>query len=79
MYAGIGLLVGCFFSLTTILKLNPSQPLANMGPKAVVYGVIFYLIISPIICGALGFLGGMMSAGFFNFAARWCGGLKVET
>ena len=78
MYTGIGLLVGCFFSLTASLGLNSPPLPANTSGKAIIYTAIFSMIIFPVIFGAAGFAAGMIGGGFFNFAARLCGGLKVE-
>ena len=81
--AGLGVLVGAFFALFSMvgggamMAAGGSDAGAGMGMMA---GIgIAAIFIFPIIYGVCGFIGGLISAWLFNLAARFVGGLEIET
>ncbi len=79
MYSLLGLLFGAIFSLMVILGVDPSQAARTPGTELGVYTGAFSVIAFPILFGIAGFIAGLLGAVFFNLAARWCGGLLIET
>ncbi|GAB3386353.1 hypothetical protein [Lysobacter fragariae] len=40
---------------------------------------VLAIVILPIVYGICGFIGGALQSFLFNFAARFVGGLEIET
>ena len=78
-YALLGLLFGSISSLTTILGVDASHIPSGMGNEIGAYTGIFSVVVFPVFFGVAGFIAGLLGAVFFNLAARWCGGLLIET
>jgi hypothetical protein len=75
LYALLGLLVGGIMSL---LALGGAawEGLDRAGPALLVnIGAIVFL---PIVYGALGFVGGIIMAAFYNAVASLVGGIEME-
>ena len=77
----VGLLTGLMLVLASAMgsaavgQLEHAEPgagwLAGMGAMAIV--------VMPIVYGILGFIGGAIQSFIYNIAARFVGGLVVET
>lgn len=91
IYAVVGLIVGGLFSLVSFmgLALNRAQPDMiqgqfpgrGIGGAEVGAGILFgtcAIIAAPVIYGIMGFVGGMLIAGFYNLIASVVGGIEVE-
>jgi hypothetical protein len=37
-----------------------------------------FLLLFPVIYGAVGFIGGVIAAALYNLVAKWTGGLEFE-
>jgi hypothetical protein len=70
MYAGMGLLVAPIFLATALFELAPSGIPTLVGVALALFTPIFY--------GAIGFVGGVISAWLYNVTARFTGGMEVE-
>jgi len=74
LYALLGVIFALFFapimSITTAL-MPPGTPRAAAGFSMVT------LILFPIVYAVLGFIGGLITAFFYNLVARWTGGIEV--
>ena len=84
MYAAIGLLFGVIYALVSIVGGGAMMAMGGGGESAMGGGMMMGLglaavIVLPIVYGLLGFIGGLLSALFFNIAAKYAGGLEVET
>ena len=83
MYGAIGLLFGGLYALFAVL--GGGAMLAMGGNEGAMGGGLMMgmgvaaVIFVPIFYGILGFLIGLLSALFFNIAAKYAGGLEVET
>lgn len=83
MYAGIGLVIGGLYALFAVLgggammAMGGESESAPGGGMMIVMGLAA-IVIAPIFYGVLGFIGGVISAFFFNLAAKYTGGLDLE-
>lgn len=76
LYAVMGLIAGCVFALIAVFGGAVSQ--ASQGP---VMGVLFgvgAIVFLPILYGGLGFLGSLLMAALYNFAASIAGGIELH-
>lgn len=82
MYAGIGLLVGAIFGLVSLvggmagLAAQDGAGAPGAGIMATIGAAAF--VIFPLIYGLMGFIGGLISAVFYNLAARFVGGVELD-
>ena len=83
MYAGIGLLFGVLYALFAVVGGGAMMAMGGgdgaMGGGMMVGLGLAAVIVLPIFYGLLGFLIGLLSALFFNIAAKYAGGLEIET
>ena len=82
IYGLIGLLVGGMFSLLAMAGGLAAGADSESGGLAATFGMIFgigAIIIAPICYAILGFIGGLIGAVVYNFAAGMMGGIEVET
>ena len=82
MYAAIGLLIGVLYALFAVVgggaMLAMGEGDSAMG-GAMMMGIgLAAVIFMPVFYGILGFLIGLLTALFFNVAAKYAGGLEVE-
>ncbi len=75
IYAGIGLIVGAFFSLFSLVGLAAVGD--DNGAYALLMG-IGAVIFMPIFYGVVGFIGGVVGAVIYNIAASVLGGIELE-
>lgn len=68
MYLIIGLIVGVIFFLLSLVAVQETA-----------FGGIAALILSPVLYGALGFIGGIIVAALYNLVAPVVGGIRIET
>lgn len=82
MYAAIGLLFGVLYALFAVV--GGGAMLAMGGNEGAMGGGMMMglgvaaVFVLPIAYGLLGFVGGLITALFFNIAAKYAGGLEVE-
>jgi hypothetical protein len=76
LYGILGLIVGCFVALFSLVGGAVSEELggAALGALFGVGAVIFL----PILYGFLGFLMALVGAALYNLAAGWIGGIEVQ-
>lgn len=83
MYAGIGLVFGALYALFAVLGGGAMMAMGGgdgaMGGGMMMGMGLAAIIIAPIFYGLAGFIGGAISAFFFNLAAKYAGGLEIET
>ena len=83
MYAAIGVLFGLLSALFAVV--GGGAMLATGGGDGAMGGGMMMgmgvaaVIVLPIFYGILGFILGLLSALFFNIAAKYAGGLEIET
>jgi hypothetical protein len=84
MYAGIGLVFGVMYGLFMMLfggamMAAGGQDEAAMGGGMMVGFGLAAMVGAPIFYGFAGFIGGAISAFFYNLAAKYVGGIELET
>ena len=72
MYALFGFLAGVFFSVFSMLGIKTEA--GNLGPAVGVAAIIVF----PVLYAAMGFVGGLITASFFNLVSGWLGGIEIE-
>lgn len=76
LYALIGLIIGAIFSLIALVGGAMTDTGSGMGLGAVMgVGAIVAL---PILYACLGFVGTLIAAALYNFAAGLAGGIEVD-
>ena len=82
MYAGIGLLIGVLYALFLLVgggvMLASGHEGSGIGGGMMMGMGLVAIVAAPIFYGILGFIGGLISAFFFNLAAKYAGGLELE-
>jgi hypothetical protein len=83
MYAGIGLLLGGLYALFAVVGGGAMMAMggeenAALGGGMVIGMGLAAVVVAPIVYGIFGFIGGVISAFFFNLAAKYAGGLELE-
>lgn len=83
MYAGIGLLFGVLYALFALVGGGAMMAMGGGEEGALGGGMMMGMglaavIVLPILYGVFGFIGGIISAFFFNLAAKYAGGLELE-
>ena len=83
MYAGIGLVIGVRYALFAVVGGGAMMAMGGEEGAALGGGMMMGMglaavIVLPILYGVLGFIGGIISAFFFNLAAKYAGGLELE-
>jgi hypothetical protein len=80
LYALLGLVIGACVSLVA-LAFSGAIAAASDQPGGSMYGMLFgagAIIIMPIFYGVIGFIGTLISAALYNFAAKFTGGIEIE-
>jgi hypothetical protein len=84
MYAAIGLVFGVLYGLA--MMLFGGAIMAAGGEEQAAFGGgmmlgmgLAVMVGAPIFYGIAGFIGGALSAFFYNLAAKWVGGMEIET
>lgn len=81
LYAGMGLIVGCIFSLIAMVQgaiLGAAS--SELGEMGGVFGMLFgvgAIILFPIFYGVMGFLVGALGAFIYNLVSGFVGGLEL--
>ena len=83
MYAGIGLVIGVLYALFAVVGGGAMMAMGGEEGAALGGGMMMGMglaavIVLPILYGVFGFIGGIISAFFFNLAAKYAGGLELE-
>ncbi len=83
MYAAIGVLFGALYALFAVVGGGAMLAMGGnegaMGGGMMMGMGVAAVVVLPIFYGVLGFIGGILTALFFNIAAKYAGGLEVET
>ena len=74
LYGIMGLIFCPFFLLASLISSHGSST-QRVGMLA--FGTGFALLL-PFLYGAMGFIGGVISAFIYNVVAKWIGGIEVE-
>lgn len=78
LYAVLGLIAGLFISLFSLLGAAAAMGGHNAGgAMGALFGVGSILLL-PLFYGALGFIGGAISAFVYNLVAGVVGGIELE-
>lgn len=83
MYAGIGLLIGAVFGLFSLVGgmagLAAQEGAEGAAGAGLLAGMgLAAVVVFPIMYGLMGFIGGLLSAVFYNLAARFVGGVELD-
>lgn len=78
LYAGLGLIIGLFFSLFALLGLAAVLGGDHDGGLAGMLFGVGAVIALPLFYGVLGFIGGVISAFLYNLVAGIVGGIEIE-
>ena len=70
LYAIFGLIIGALFALFPLIGFSADETGAFFGTASI--------ILFPILYGIMGFIGGLITAFFYNLIAGKIGGLEVE-
>ncbi len=74
IYALFGAVVGAMFTLLAMMGLtSPADAASN--PMVGLHSIIVF----PILYGIVGILSGLITACIYNLAAKWFGGIILET
>ncbi|HEX4952739.1 MAG TPA: hypothetical protein VF017_05020 [Thermoanaerobaculia bacterium] len=77
LYAGLALIIGAVISFLSLLGAGIGAASGeDMAWLAPLFG-LGAIIVLPIVYGFFGFLGGVLSAFFYNLAARLTGGIEL--
>lgn len=71
LYGGMGFVFGIFFAIASFFGTTTEDAPFNLG--------VLSIIAFPVLYGFMGLLSGIISAFFFNLAAKWVGSLEIET
>ena len=71
IFALLFLLFGGVFGAVAQAQGGSGLPFAGMGLLAIV--------VMPVMYGIFGFIGGVIQAAIYNFAAGFVGGIRIET
>ena len=79
LYAIIGLIVGVFVALFSLVGAGGGRAGMPMGGGfGTMLGVAAVLVL-PIVYGAIGFVGTLIAAAIYNELAKAVGGIVIET
>ncbi len=78
-YAGVGLILGFFFSLIGVFQATFLGG-TDLGNGAAAFGFLFgvgAIVILPIVYGLMGFISGALGAFIYNLVAGVVGGMEL--
>jgi hypothetical protein len=83
VYAVLGLIYGVIWALFMglVVAVGSGSDSAHAGSPAI-FGIVMavvFIVFVPICGGIFGFIGGVLSAAVYNVAARYVGGIEIET
>lgn len=78
LYGGLGLIAGAIISLVSSIGLMLSAGDGFGQADTTLFFGIGAILFVPLFYGTLGFIGGLLSAAIYNFAAGLVGGLELE-
>jgi hypothetical protein len=78
LYGGLGLIAGAVLSLASFFGLVFSAGDGAGEQDIALFLGLGAILFAPLLYGALGFIGGILSAVIYNFAAGIAGGLELE-
>ncbi len=74
LYGIMGLIFCPFLLLASLFSSHAGSP-QRAGILALGTG---FALLLPFLYGAMGFIGGVISAFIYNIIAKWIGGIEVE-
>ena len=79
LYFIMGLIFGLIISIMSMVipAMSHSGTAQGGGLVGIMFGA-FAVIALPIFYGAMGFVGGLLSAVLYNVIARFMGGIEIE-
>ena len=81
LYAGIGLIIGVFFSIASVIGGLAASMAANTEEVAGALIALLFgigaIVFIPVMYGLMGFVGGALLALFFNLLAGVFGGIEM--
>lgn len=80
--AAIGLLIGACISLVAVAFGGLAASQSDEAIGAGMFGMLLgagAIIVMPIFYGIFGFIGGLIWAFLYNLAAKFTGGIEIET
>ena len=76
LYASVGLIFGACISIASLIAAG-THPDQSPGLFVGLFGVGAILWL-PILYGAMGFIGSLITAGLYNWLARLVGGVHID-
>jgi hypothetical protein len=80
LYAGMGLIVGCIFSLIAMLQGAILGANSEFGAMGGAFGMLFgvgAIVLFPLFYGVMGFLVGALGSFIYNLVSGFVGGLEL--
>lgn len=81
IYGGLGLVFGLIFSFVALLGAAFGSAFQDATGVEALLGALFgvgAVVFLPLFYGLMGFLGGLLTGGLYNLAARAVGGLELD-
>ncbi len=75
----MGLVFGAVYLIIGLIAGVLLFVLSLVVPEQTAFGGVAALILSPLLYGVLGFIGGIIVAALYNLVAPLVGGIRVET
>lgn len=78
-WLSVGLVFGAIYLIIGLIAGVLLFVLSLVVPEQTAFGGVAALILSPLLYGVLGFIGGIIVAALYNLVAPLVGGIRVET
>ncbi len=75
----MGLVFGAIYLIIGLIAGVLLFVLSLVVPEQTAFGGVAALILSPLLYGVLGFIGGIIVAALYNLVAPLVGGIRIET
>lgn len=72
--AALGLAMGLLVTIGAMTGVDMSQGQVPVGSLIQKFSILYF----PVLYAVAGFLGGVLTAVMFNFAAKYFGGLEID-
>ena len=81
LYAMLGLVFGLLFSFFSLMGAAIGAGMQDAGAEGTVFSLLFgvgAVVAMPILYGIMGFVGGLLTALFYNLTAGFVGGIRLD-
>ena len=81
LYGLLGLVFGVLLALVSLFGVGVAATQTAQSGTLLSFGALFgvgAVIFVPLLYGALGFVGGIITAALYNLVARWVGGVELH-